>query len=180
VSHVTVIDEAQNAIQSLLSGYGLAGSTALSVLRGVGERIVGAEPEPAAAFEQIRLRSLGAERDLLAEEGGTVSDADFAKLLGVKSRQTVHNYRDAGKIIAVARGSRNFQYPSWQVKSGELLPGLDQVLDILRPNTSPIGLVIFFLTPAEALEGKRPLDLLRKSKVDEVLEHAKRYGDVGS
>ncbi len=180
MSQTLVIKEAENAIQRLLTGYGLAGREALSVLRGVGERIARTEESPVSAFEHVRLRSLGAERDLLAEEGGTVSDAAFAKLLGVKSRQTVHNYREAGKIVAVGRGSRNFEYPVWQVRNGELLPGIETFVHILRAKTSPIGIVIFFLTPAEALEGKRPLDLLRKGNVEDVLDHAHRYGDIGT
>jgi hypothetical protein len=180
MSQAIVLNEAENAIQRLLSGYGLAGRQALSVLRGVAERIGRTEESPASAFEQLRLRSVGAERDLLAEEGGAVADAKFAQLLGVKSRQTVQNYRDAGRILAVPRGARNFVYPVWQVKNRELLPGLEPVLRALRPRTSPLGIVLFFLTPAEALEDKRPLDLLRKGKVDEVLEHAQRYGDIGS
>jgi hypothetical protein len=134
------------------------------------------------AFELVRLRSLGAEQELLAEEGGVISDAEFAHRLHLKSRQTVHNYRDAGKIFAVPKGSRNFVYPAWQIQGGALLPGLEAVLAVLRQKkkTSPAGIALFFLTPAEALDGKRPLDLLRQSETAEVIRHAQRYGVIGS
>src|SRR3954465_525190 len=151
--------EAQNAVQSLLAGYGLAGREALTVLRSVGERITRDVDNAPTAFELVRLRSLGAESEILREEGGSISDAEFAKRLHLKSRQTVHNYRETGKIFAVKKGARNFVYPVWQIRNAALLPGLEAVLKTLHERkTSPLGIALFFLTPAEALEDKRPLD----------------------
>jgi hypothetical protein len=43
-----------------------------------------------------------------------------------------------------------------------------------------MGILIFFLTPAEALEDERPVDLLRRGEIDEALRHAKRYDVIGS
>lgn len=173
--------EAQNAVQSLLTGYGLAGKDALSVLRQVGERISQDDESTATAFELVRLRSLGVEQELLSEEGGVIPDAEFAHRLHLKSRQTVHNYREAGKIFAVPKGSRNVVFPAWQIHEGALLPGLEAVLKVLREKkSSPAALALFFLTPAEALDDKRPLDLLRQGETAEVLRHAQRYGVIGS
>jgi len=129
----------------------------------------------------VRLRSIGTENEILQEEGGLVSDAELAKALGLNSRQTILNYREGCKILAVPRGGRNFGYPAWQAHHGTLLPGLTNILKTLRKNkTSPLGCVLFFLTPAEALDDKRPLDLLRHGKIDEVQLHAERYGNIGS
>lgn len=173
--------EAQTAVQSLLAGYGLAGRDALAVLRRVGEEIARGTTDTAGAFEQVRLQSLGVEQEMLAEEGGMLSDAEFARQLGLKSRQTVHNYRDAGKIFALPKGARNFSYPAWQIHRGALLPGLGEVLAALRPKRlSPLAQVNFFLTEAEALDDQRPLDRLRAGAVAEVVAHAQRYGVVGS
>jgi hypothetical protein len=104
----------------------------------------------------------------------------LAKRLSV-SRSTVHNYREAGRIFALPRGPRNLVYPAWQVHEGRLLPGLEAVLKVLRgPRTSPLGLLLFFLTPAEALDDRRPLDLLRAGESDAVMAHAQRYGVIGA
>jgi hypothetical protein len=178
---MAITAEAQNAVQSLLAGYGLVGRDALSVLRSVGERMTGDVENAPTAFELVRLRSLGAESEVLAEEGGAISDAEFAKTLHLKSRQTVHNYREAGKIFAVKKGARNFVYPAWQIHNSALLPGLEAVLAVLREKkTTPIGIALFFLTPAEALDGDRPLDVLRAGEPAEVVLHAQRYGVAGS
>jgi hypothetical protein len=177
----TMIAEAQNAVQSLLAGYGLAGKEALTVLRNVGERFTQEVESPSTAFELVRLRSLGLEQDILAEEGGAISDAEFAHRLHLKSRQTVHNYREAGKLFALPKGARNFVYPAWQIHRGALLRGLEAVLkELQKKRMSPSGTALFFLTPAEALEGKRPLDLLRQGETEDVLLHAQRYGVIGS
>jgi hypothetical protein len=81
----------------------------------------------------------------------------------------------------VPKGSRNVAYPAWQIHKGALLPGLDAVLKVLREKKpSPAGLVLFFLTPAEALDNKRPLDLLRQGEAADVVRHAQRYGVIGS
>jgi len=42
--------------------------------------------ERVKAFETVRLRSLCVEEQLLNEEVGALSNAEFAKLLGIKSR----------------------------------------------------------------------------------------------
>ena len=41
-----------------------------------------------AAFERVRLRSLGAGDELRNAEGGGLSDAEFAAQLGLRSRET--------------------------------------------------------------------------------------------
>lgn len=90
------------------------------------------------------------------------SVSDFAKALGV-SLPKVGSYKEQGKVIAVPRreGSE-FVYPAWQIHAGKLLPGIDHVIAALDVAT-PLGKILFFITPAAALDGKRPLDILRKA-----------------
>lgn len=174
-----VQEEARKAIEALFSGFGISGSAKLPVLLKVAENAIAASEDE--AFERVRLRSMGSEEKTLAQEGGTLSDAEFAKRLNVRSRQTVHNYRDSGKIFAIPSGTRNFVYPAVQIHQGELLPGLEQVLSRLHEaKHSPMGILLFFLTPAEALENERPLDLLRRGEIEEARLHAERYGVIGS
>ena len=95
----------------------------------------------------------------------------------MRSRSTVQNYREQNKIFAVPRGTRNLRYPAWQIFKKELLPGLGETLAALAGRKlSPFSVQLFFLTPAEALENERPLDLLRRSEVDAVVAQAEHYG----
>ncbi len=137
------------------------------------------------AFQRVRMRSAKAEERLLGEEGGLLSDADFTKKLGVSSRSTIKNYREQLKIFAVPQGPRNFRYPAWQIHQRELLPGLQEVLQVLigKYKMNPLGVVLLFLTKAEALEDQSPLELLRGAAADEdlinqVVEFADHYGDA--
>ena len=129
------------------------------------------------AFQRVKMHSRGVEEKLLAEEGGTLSEAEFAKKLGVGSRTTIKNHRKQCKIFAVPRGAGNLCYPVWQIHKRELLPGLQETLKALaKHKLHPFSSVLFFLTPAEALEDERPLDLLRRNEVAPVVAHAQHYG----
>jgi hypothetical protein len=170
----------RTALLTLIKGANAPVNVVLQEIKSIGETL-SSELDYEGAYNLLKIRSLGVDDEVLAQEGGALSDAEFAKRLRQKSRQTVHNYRETGKIFAVPRGSRNFLYPAWQIYRGALLKGLDSVLHVLNEKrTPPHSIVDFFLTEAEALEGKRPLDLLRAGGVDEVVAHAHRYGDIGS
>jgi len=172
--------ELRHAILAFIRGANAPAKVVLEEIKNVGEAIV-QELDYDSAYNLLQIRSLGVEEEILAEEGGAISDAAFAKRLGLKSRQSVLNYRDAGKIFALPKGRRNFVYPSWQIHRRHLLPGLEVVLKILfEKKTPPASILDFFLTEAEALDGKRPLDLLRAGEIEEVTLHAQRYGDIGS
>ena len=129
------------------------------------------------AFQRVRMRSQGAEEKLLLEEGGVFSDAEFAEKLGVRSRSTIQNYREQNRIFAVPRGTRNLCYPAWQIFKKDLLPGLGETLGALAgAKPDPFGIVLFFLTPAEALDDERPLDLLRRGEAEAVIALARHHG----
>jgi hypothetical protein len=125
------------------------------------------------------LRGMNAAREITAAEGGQLSAEQFGDALGV-SRETVNQWRQSGRILAWKRGARNYAYPAWQIRKGALLPGLDAVLRALKAKTKdPLEIADYFLSESDELGG-RPLDLLRNSDVEPVLEHANRYGDVGA
>lgn len=128
------------------------------------------------AFQRVKMRSEGVEEKLLAEEGGALSDAEFAEKLGVASRSTIKNYREQNKIFAVPRGARNLCYPAWQIHKKKLLSGLEETLrSLARRKLHPFGTVLFFLTEAEVLGDERPLDLLRRNEVAPVIAFAQHY-----
>ena len=170
-----------DALSAVIEAAELGSKDALHIFRVLGERLPVDEDDRDTAFERVRLRSIGVEEDLRQSEGGGLSDAEFAKRLGVKSRETVRNYREKGLIFAWEKDSRNWRYPAWQVHEGRLLPGLAEVLGILnRQKRSPFALANYFLSESEPLDDRRPLDLLRENRVEEVKAHAERYGDIGT
>jgi hypothetical protein len=134
-----------------------------------------------AHFEAARMESVGVEDELRNAEGGGLSAAEFAQKLGVCSAETIRTYRLAGKIFAWEKDERNFRYPAWQIYRGKILPGLSEVLAILNSKELPtLSIISFFIYPSDDLDGKSPLELLRQRQNDEVLDFAKRYGDIGT
>ncbi len=157
------------------------------------DRIVGARSgakvlaqllEAAPALEDLtrddplaaaRLRGLRARQDLLASEGGTWTAERAAAHLGL-SRQQVDNRRRAGRLIGLDTGRRGFAYPVWQFGERGILEGLEPVLGAMTV-LDPWGQAIFFLSGDPRLGGERPLDALRRGRVEEVQRAARGYGE---
>jgi nucleoid DNA-binding protein len=169
------------ALFAVIRATGIGGKEALRVMRTIGERIEIPEDAEDEAFERVRLRSLDADVELRGAEGGGLSDSEFAGRLGVSSRETIRQYRGKGLIFAWPKDMRSYRYPAWQIHRRQLLPGLAEVLAVLKEKElEPFSMIGYFLTPSDDLDNARPLDLLREGKVAEVVADAKRYGDIGS
>jgi hypothetical protein len=138
------------------------------------------QPETLAALRQVdpllpaQLRGLRAREQLLAAEGGTVSTAEAAALLGL-TRQAIDKRRRAGKLLGLSLGRRGYVYPVWQFADGKVLTGLDAVLQELAEH-DPWMQVLFLLNGNVWLDEARPLDELRRGRVGAVLEAARTYG----
>jgi nucleoid DNA-binding protein len=169
------------ALSAMISAAGVHGKEALRVIRTIGETIEIPSDAEEEAFERVRLRSLGADAELRDAEGGGLSDMEFATGMGLSARETVRQYREKGRIFAWRKDLRSYRYPAWQIHHKQLLPGLSEVLAVLKEKPlEPLSIVGYFLTPSDDLDDARPLDLLREGKVAEVMADAKRYGDIGS
>lgn len=170
-----------NALTAVIEAAELAPPDALHLLRVTAEKLPVAQTDQNAAFERVRLRSLGVEQEVRDLEGGGLSDAEFAARLGVSARETVRNYREKGRIFAWEKDARNLRYPAWQIHGGRLLPGLAEILAVLtRQRRSAFAIANYFLSESEELDGKRPLDLLRANHIAEVKAHAERHGSLGA
>ncbi len=136
-------------------------------------------PLSKAPLAAARVRGARARQELLKSEGGTVSAAKLAKLLGV-TPQAVDERRKRVRLLALDRGKHGFMYPVWQVgEDGRTLPGLEKVMAALHGH-DPWGKLVFFLTKDPRLKGKRPLDALRIGQLNPVLLAAKTFGEHGS
>lgn len=134
--------------------------------------------EPTHPLGSARLRGVQAARRLLEEEGGTLSAEELGDLLGI-TRQAVNQRRQAGKLLALEVGRHGYAYPAWQLTETGTLPGLEATLRTLEGH-DPWMQARFFLSPHPRLENRRPLDELRKSHTEAVLEAAHLYGEHGA
>lgn len=134
--------------------------------------------DPTDPLVRARLRGQQARLNLLNSEGGTLSVGQVAELLGI-TRQAVNKRRQTGRLLALSLGGRGFAYPTWQFSEGAVLPGLTAVLEELADH-DPWMQARFFLSPNLRLEGSRPLDEIRRGKVEGVLTAAKDYGEQGA
>ncbi|MBW2734024.1 MAG: hypothetical protein JRH20_16680 [Deltaproteobacteria bacterium] len=135
-----------------------------------------AHQDPLAA---ARLRGLRLRDTLLDAEGGTLGVDAVARLLRI-SRQAVAKRRRKGTLLAIKVGRRGDLYPVWQfdLDSDGLLAGLEEILKLLAEQ-SDWAKLRFFLAENVALEGKRPLDLLRAGVMDPVRRAARLTNEHG-
>ena len=110
----------------------------------------------------------------LDAEGGTIGVDDVAAQLHL-TRQAVDKRRKAGTLLAVDVGRHGYRYPVWQFTDRGVLPGLDEILALLAEH-SPIAQMGFFLSGNIALDGRRPLDLLRSAVLEPVRRAARAFG----
>lgn len=126
---------------------------------------------------RVRMRGAITRRKLLEQDGGVLSPSNVGKLLGI-TRQAVGLRRRAGKLLGVDSG-RGYIYPIWQFRVAGMVPGFEEILEILG-DADPMTQVIFFLGHDHALEDKRPIDLLLRGKLEDVKRAARTYGHHGA
>lgn len=118
----------------------------------------------AAALERGRTTSAR----LLSGPDMLTSD-QFAALLGV-SRETVNRLRARHELLGLQGAKRGFKYPDWQIVDGRPLKGLPQLHALMHD--SPWAVYRFLLEEHDSLGGRRALDLLKKGRVEIVLQAA--------
>lgn len=118
------------------------------------------EARAAALLERAQLEG-SLERDrLLQAEGGVLSTREAAGRLRT-TRQTIDNRRKCGKLIGFRMGTRGYVFPAWQFQNGDVLPGLETVLEALNGHDA-WSQFVFVLTGNVRLNGQTPLAQLRR------------------
>ena len=128
-----------------------------------------------AALSQLQLTTR--MQALLKVEGGSIKVGEVQKILGI-SRQAIARRREQGKLLALPL-SRTFLFPAWQFSAKGMWPGMEEVLLALR-DLDPWMKLAFLLTSNGRLEGKIPLEELRRNKISDVREAALSFGEQGA
>ncbi|MGH7967213.1 MAG: excisionase family DNA-binding protein, partial [Limisphaerales bacterium] len=109
---------------------------------------------------------------LAADEGGSISTAQAARLVGV-SKTTVLRRWSNHRLVAWKHG-RAVRVPVWQFAGHKMLNGIEETLQIFVSNDQ-WRVMRYFLGKRLSLRDRSPLDLLRVGKVAAVIAHAKAY-----
>lgn len=123
-------------------------------------------------------RGLEARQQLAEAEGGSLSSDEAARLLGI-SKTAVLKRLEAGRLLAWREERlQAARFPNWQFdKRGQVLAGFEAVLKILNRDErlDAWAKVLFFLQTRSNLGDKRPLDVLREDRLEEVRLAAEAY-----
>ena len=129
-----------------------------------------AASKPDRALDRAVAKGLSVREEAKTGEGGHVSADEAARALGLSKPALLGRY-NKGQLVGWRELRQNaVRVPVWQFSEGGMLPGLPEVLGILRgaPHMDDWGRVMFFLNPRQSLGGKRPLDALREGRQKEV------------
>ena len=125
--------------------------------------------EAAAAFAEAG--RLGRKRvgSVYEAVGPLLSPGDVASRLGV-TRATVHNWRQAGRLLALHPNQHTYVYPAFQFTEPNesedgLLVGLADVLAALA-EISPLGKALWLQAKQPSLGGRTPLEVLRAERLN--------------
>lgn len=125
-----------------------------------------------------RIRGHQMRRELLAAEGGVISVTKVADILQI-SRQAVEKRRQSGSLLAVEAGRRGYLYPAWQFEDDRMLTSVPRVLAALKGH-SPWSMLRFFVNGNHRLEGRSPIQALRKGELEKVLRAASVFLEHGA
>ena len=118
-----------------------------------------------------------ARRTIPIEEENLLTSDELATRVGLKTRQSVHDWLHKGKIIGWRGAKRGYVFPEGQLDERDRPPeGLEKIVSYFDD-----GYTVWFwlTTPRNSLDGMEPLALLRKGEIDRVLKAAigDRQGD---
>jgi hypothetical protein len=131
------------------------------------------DPRYAAAIA----RGVIAKKKMASAEGGAISPARAAQVLGVTERTVIKRWC-AFRMIAW-RDEKGVHFPVWQFRNGKLLSGVETVLKVFRSDDQ-WRLMLYFLGARRSLNLERPLDMLRRGEAAKVVSHAKALAEDGS
>ena len=156
-----------------------------SALKAAAASLVQDAPQPGAVAEAVgharaRLVPVAEARRRMAERAGPgspealLSSDEVAMRLGLKTRQSVHDWRRKGRLLGWQGARRGYVFPAGQLDDrGRPLDGLQRIGDLFG---DAYAAWVWMTTPKAALDDECPLALLAGGDVDRAVEIAE--GDL--
>lgn len=154
VAHPDAVRSALAVAADALSARNVAGD--VEVIEGAEPRLVGVEE----AGQRIAARSRGGRKeDLLTSD-------ELAARVGLKTRQSVHDWLKKGRVIGWQSAKRGYVFPAGQLDArGQPLKGLDRILAHFEDGYAAW---VWLTAPRAGLEDATPLSLLRHGEIERV------------
>jgi hypothetical protein len=105
----------------------------------------------------------------LEEWAGPVAGSSVLQDRGI-ARSTLHEWQKRGQVIALLAGARKHAFPLEQFVDGRPVQGIGEVLEAIG---NPRRAWLWLVQQSPLLGNKRPIDLLKQDRQDEVVEAAR-------
>jgi hypothetical protein len=119
--------------------------------------------------EGSRRLSAYATKVPLEEWAGPVAGSSALHDRGI-ARSTLHDWQKRGQVVALLVGARKHAFPLEQFVDGRPVEG---IADVLKVVGNPRRAWLWLVQRSPLLGGKRPIDLLKQDRKDEVVEAAR-------
>ena len=172
------VSKIEELFQALLSRHDVTEVAQFIVLAAT-RNLVGTK-KPQSGLATAMVRGVLARENLKKEEGGSVSAEEAREFLGNMTKTAVLDRFKKGQLLGWRESRQNaVRFPVWQFTPQGVLPGLEEVLAILRGSLGidDWGAVLFFLNKRASLNQERPLDVLRRGDVESVKSAAEGYAE---
>ena len=139
---------------------------------------IGLVAEPTRSPEAVR-RIIEARTTLYEPDEEVLSSNEVAARLGLKSRQSVHDWLRKGKIVGWQTAKRGYMFPARQFdERNRPIEGLGDVVALFG---DAYAAWFWLTTPRNTLAGEEPLTVLAKGQRDRVIDAAEGHlqGDFG-
>ncbi len=105
----------------------------------------------------------------LEEWAGPVAGSSALHERGI-ARSTLHDWQKRGQVVALLAGARKHAFPLEQFVDGRPVEG---IADVLKVVGNPRRAWLWLVQPSPLLGSKRPIELLKQDRRDEVVEAAR-------
>ncbi|RCS22115.1 DUF2384 domain-containing protein [Phyllobacterium salinisoli] len=117
------------------------------------------------------LRELAVARRLEEWAGEVAGATELSRDYGVP-RSSLNRWQHAGDVVALLKGTKKHVYPVEQFVDGRPARGIG---DVSRLTANQRITWVWLSRPNPTLGGRKPIDLLKQERIDDVLEAAKSY-----
>jgi hypothetical protein len=124
-----------------------------------------------------RLRGVARMIELRKAAEPVLETGQVCKLLGV-SRETIRKKVDRKQLLALPKGGDRV-FPAFQFQDGDVVPGLDKVLEALETD-SPFVALSFLLSKNPSFDGKSACELLQAGELERVITEARGFLNHGA